>query len=678
MKRAIIFTLLTLYLSCSNGVFANQLEEIVVTAERAEQTLSELSTNISIIDRENLVRTDHTHLNEVLFRVSGAWISRGNGQEHLTSIRSPVLTGAGGCGAFLMSQDSIPLRATGFCNVNELFESHSEIAERIEVIKGPGTALHGSNAMHGLVNIITPSMTNPGSSSQFETGVHGYSRVKHQQQNRNWRVDASATRDGGYKDDSGFGQQKLTAKISNSVADFDVLTSISLSNLNQETSGFIKGDDAYANEAVKKSNPNPEAFRDARSARLYSRWSKVGDAGTSLTVTPYLRWTDMTFLQHYLPGQSMEENGHSSIGVQTSWKPSLNWLLGADFERTDGFLKQTQAEATQSGSAFLVATIPAGKHYDYQVTATVAAVFGQYRWDLSNRSSFIFGARAETVSYDYENQMISGRTMDDGTPCGFGGCRFNRPESRSDSFSNVSPKLGFTHDINDEHQLYTQIGKGFRAPQATELYRLQNSQSVSAIDAEEIDSIEIGLRGGPETISYDLSWYRLNKDNFIFLDTNRANVDNGQTAHTGIDLRLHWQINDQASLAAAWTHAKHTYENNPALSSANLAGNDIDTAPRNMGSLQFNWLPTDHLSGELEWLYLSRYYTNPENTVTYPGHNLVNLRLQYEFGSKLLAFLRITNLTDTDYAERADFAFGSERYFVGEPLGAYFGIRLTR
>ena len=298
MKRAIIFTLLTLYLSCSNSVFANQLEEIVITAERAEQTLSELSTNISIISRENLVKTDHTHLNEVLFRISGAWISRGNGQEHLTSIRSPVLTGAGGCGAFLMAQDSIPLRATGFCNVNELFESHSEIAERIEVIKGPGTALHGSNAMHGLVNIITPSMTDPGSSSQFETGVHGYNRVKHQQQTRNWRVDASATRDGGYKDDSGFGQQKLTAKISNSVADFEVLTSISLSNLNQETSGFIKGDDAYANEAVKKSNPNPEAFRDARSARLYSRWSKVGDAGTSLTVTPHLRWTDMTFLQH--------------------------------------------------------------------------------------------------------------------------------------------------------------------------------------------------------------------------------------------------------------------------------------------------------------------------------------------------------------------------------------------
>lgn len=678
MRLAALFICFTFFVNYPAAIFANQLEEIVVTAERVEQSLAELSTNISIIDHQDLVKADHTHLNEVLFRVSGAWISRGNGQEHLTSIRSPVLTGAGGCGAFLMAQDSIPLRATGFCNVNELFEAHSEIAQRIEVIKGPGTALHGSNAMHGLINIITPTLGDTGFSSQVETGVHGYNRVKHQQQAGDWRIDASATRDGGYKDDSGFGQQKVTSKIRTQVAAFDVLTSVSLSNLNQETAGFIKGDDAYKDAALKKSNPNPEAFRDARSARMYSRWSRSGADGASLTITPYLRWTDMTFLQHYLPGQPVEENGHRSIGLQSSWKLNPNWLLGADIERTDGFLKQTQAAPTQSGSAFLVATIPAGKHYDYQVTATVAAVFGQYRQRLSERSSIIIGARAETVHYNYENRMIAGRTIDDGSPCGFGGCRFNRPESRSDSFTNLSPKLGFTREMADNHQLYTQIGRGFRAPQTTELYRLQNSQSVSNIDAEEIDSIEIGLRGGPARFSYDLSLYHLEKDNFIFLDTNRANVDNGKTAHTGLDFSFHWQINNQTSLTAAWTYAKHTYENNPALSSSALAGNDIDTAPRTMGSAQFNWQPSTHFSAELEWLHLGRYYTNPENTVKYPGHDLVNLRFEYKINDDLTTFLRLTNLTDTDYAERADYAFGSERYFVGEPLGAYLGIRITR
>jgi outer membrane receptor protein involved in Fe transport len=38
------------------------------------------------------------------------------------------------------------------------------------------------------------------------------------------------------------------------------------------------------------------------------------------------------------------------------------------------------------------------------------------------------------------------------------------------------------------------------------------------------------------------------------------------------------------------------------------------------------------------------------------------------------ASLRITNLLDEDYAERADFGFGQYRYFVGEPRGAYLEI----
>ncbi|MEJ6682521.1 MAG: TonB-dependent receptor plug domain-containing protein, partial [SAR86 cluster bacterium] len=104
---------------------ANILEEVVVTANRADQTIAEVSSNISVITADDLRRINPTHINEAMQRVAGAWISRGNGQEHLTALRSPVLTGAGACGAFLMAQDGIPLRASGFCNVNQLFDAHS-------------------------------------------------------------------------------------------------------------------------------------------------------------------------------------------------------------------------------------------------------------------------------------------------------------------------------------------------------------------------------------------------------------------------------------------------------------------------------------------------------------------------------------------------------------------------
>ncbi len=83
-------------------------------------------------------------------------IQRGSGQESLTALRSPVLTGAGACGAVLVLEDGIPIRPVGTCNVNELFEVNLEQAAAIEVLRGPGSVLYGSSAVHGIINVIPP------------------------------------------------------------------------------------------------------------------------------------------------------------------------------------------------------------------------------------------------------------------------------------------------------------------------------------------------------------------------------------------------------------------------------------------------------------------------------------------------------------------------------------------
>ena len=109
-------------------------------------------------------------MQQALSRVAGVNLHRGNGQEYLPAMRSPVLTGAGGCGGFLMQEDGIALRAAGFCNINELFEANTEMAQRIEVLRGTGTVLHGSNAMHGVINIVTPAPSS-GSKASLEIGA---------------------------------------------------------------------------------------------------------------------------------------------------------------------------------------------------------------------------------------------------------------------------------------------------------------------------------------------------------------------------------------------------------------------------------------------------------------------------------------------------------------------------
>ena len=51
-----------------------------------------------------------------------------------------------------------------------------------------------------------------------------------------------------------------------------------------------------------------------------------------------------------------------------------------------------------------------------------------------------------------------------------------------------------------------------------------------------------------------------------------------------------------------------------------------------------------------------------------------NLRVSSQFSQRWRGTLRLTNLLDEDYAERADFAFGNYRYFVGQPLGAFLEV----
>ena len=122
-KRLTFFTFALISLSMNS--FSEEIQEIIVL-EKKLSSLSEWSNNqsISSINEDELVQLDAQHPKQIFRRSPGVWISRGSGQEHLTAIRSPVLTGPGACGSFLLLEDGIPIRPTGFCNVNGLSLIH--------------------------------------------------------------------------------------------------------------------------------------------------------------------------------------------------------------------------------------------------------------------------------------------------------------------------------------------------------------------------------------------------------------------------------------------------------------------------------------------------------------------------------------------------------------------------
>lgn len=603
---------------------------------------------------------------EILNQAPGVNIQMNSGQEHLIAIRSPVLTGGAGQGSFLILENGVPTRSSAFGNVNSLIEPHLEIAEAIEVIRGPGSAKYGSNAVHGLINVILPD-SDSGQSLRASYGTLG-----------RWRGDASvnlgdSTRfnlslmdDAGWRDDTGSEQQKVSLLSRQAFGAWNATAWLSASSLNQETASFIQGPRAYEDRDLAETNPNPEAFRDAWSARAGLRLERDLGPGR-LILTPNLHSQGMVFSQHFLPYGGIEKNAHTGGGLLARYDLDpvgrFTWRFGADSDFASGYLKEVQPNPHPSPN------FPQGIHYNYLVETQVFALWTEADVQLTDNLRLLAGLRGETHDYTYDTRA----------PAGING-RFNVPADRSDEFSFLTPKLGLVWD-RDWYSLYANYARGARAPQVSDLYRLQNRQVAGEIEAETLDSVEAGVRGDAlfGHLDFDIAAYWMEKENFFFRDSDGLNVVDGSTRHVGIEAAATLRIDDRLSLGGnvAWSDQTYTFDRPVIASQQNeriTSGNTIDTAPEWLADARVDWQALDALKLSLTLEHVGKYFTDPANTVTYPGHTVFGARAGWNITDSLEASLILRNLTDEAYADRADVAFGNERYFPGEPLNATFGL----
>ena len=660
-----------------------EIQSIIITGRREAQLQSKVIGSIGQVDQDEITRISHQHISQAAARIPGVWISRGNGQELLAAVRSPVFTGAGSCAEVLTSEDSLPIRPTGMCNVNQLFEVNTEQASGIEIWRGPGTVFYGSNAMHGVINIVSPQINN--NTMSMQVGSNAYKRIKagwaREFSDHRIQVAANGTSDGGFKNDSGFDQQKVSVKHAWSHDNSEVVTHLTGVNLNQETAGYIKGFKSYSDDATWKENPNPEAYRDASAVRLSSKISgerRANGAVDNWQVTPFMRRSAMTFLQHYLPGKAQEKNGQTSAGFQSTYQTqrinSVNLWLGMDLEFADMFVQEFQANPLGAPDNVRFQ----GQHYDFEVNSRQVALFANSEWVPTQSLTVEAGLRYESIHYDYQNNMISGSTRDDGTLCSSdtGSCRYYRPEDRSDSNDNLNYQLGLLYSPFDKVSSFIRIASAYRAPQINELYRLQKEQEIAVISSEQVNSIEAGIRYQVSSLFSELSFYNMDKDQVIVKDSNSFVVNDGKTSHRGVEWQLNYQANENWQLSTTASWAKHKYSYARLYGGINIKGNDVDTAPRWQGNLRVLYQPSDETSAELEWIYLGKYFLDPQNNHQYDGHKLVNVRMVQSLGSWNLS-AQLTNILDERIADRADYAYGSYRYFVGEGRGMNFEVKRT-
>jgi len=675
---------------------ATRVETVVVSATREQERLAETPASVGVIAEDAIRDLKPTHPQQLLSQVPGVAISVTNGEGHTTAIRQPFTTSP----LYLFLEDGVPVRATGFFNHNALYELDLPLAGAIEVTRGPGSALYGSDAIGGIINMLTREpKAHASADGTLEGGSYGWRRVLLEGDTGAFawgamRGDFNLTHTAGWRDDTGYDRQSADLRWDKH---FDentrVKTVIAFGHIDQDTGANSPLTyDAYQHHPTQ--NNFSIAYRKVTALRLSMDFEKqMGDA--LLAITPYYRNDSMDLLASFTLNfdPTVYTSANRSYGVLAKWRQDFPALMrarvisGVDIDVSPGSRKEDRLNVTSTGSGanrVFTAYAVGPRIYDYDVRFESYAPYLHAEISPLTALRLTAGVRYDVLRYTLDNHLhdvVQGATA----------AYYGQAADGTVSFHHVTPKFGATFALSDRMNLYASYNQGFRVPSEGQLFR--PSVSSTATDARnraalaldlrpiEADQVEVGWRGNFTQWSLDLAAYDLQKrDDLVSqrdLATNvTTNVNAGKTSHRGLEAALGVQVVAALRLDAAWSYAKHKYVQWVA-NGVNYDGKEIESAPRVLGNTRLSWQPTKNVGTQLEWVRVGEYWLEPGNSPQYPkypGHDLLNVRGSWSLSESLSFGVRVYNIADKRYADSAQVSSNTPVYSPGLPRTYYANV----
>jgi outer membrane receptor protein involved in Fe transport len=653
------------------------LDDIVISGTREGALRSETAAAVGVVTGDALASDRPAHPSEAMNQVPGVYVNTTGGEGHMAAIRQPITTDP----VYLYLEDGIPTRSTGFFNHNALYEINVPQASRIEVFKGPATALYGSDAIGGVINVTTRAPSaRPEVRADIEGGEHTWGRIllsgSDTFSGNGVRVDLNLTRTDGWRAGTEYDRQSATARWDRDLRSAGSLqTVVAFSNINQQTAGTsaISRTDFETNPTV---NYTPISFREVGALRVSTAWERSWGR-TLLSVTPFFRRNTMDLLPNWslTYDPTVYETANSSVGMLAKarfdfdqWRSRV--IVGFDADMSPGD-RTEWAIAPERDGAIFSDFVMGDALYDYDVRFQGFSPYIHTEFSPVDPLRITLGLRADFFGYDYDNQLSEVQTGS-----------HRRPGDATLTFAHVSPKVGATVRITPELSVFTAYRHGFRAPSEGQLFRQGPAENTVGLEPVKVNSFEAGIRGSAAgRVTWDLSAYRMTKTDDILAfeepDGTRLNVNAGETSHRGIEAGLGIEVVDGLTLQGSYSYAKHTYEEWQPQADVDLSGNEMESAPREIGNLRLQYRPAfrpDVMAG-VEFARIGSYWEDAANASEYEGHILLNLRFEANLYRGLGIYGRLMNVTNERYAERASYnAFRGEELAPGLPRTVYLGV----
>ena len=512
---------------CTGVLQAQELEEVVVTAERRAENLQEVPNAITALSADTVERSDIHDLTDIATRIPGLTFSPFSPGQNIVALRGASSNddGAGTDNSVAVFVDDVYLGRVS--NINpEMFD-----IERVEVLRGPQGTLYGKNTIGGAINVVSTRPNTEEFEGKIRVNLGNYQRrdiagLVSGPLGEGWAGKASFSyrnRDGWVnnvflnkkqKDDN---VQAFRGQLLYSADDFEAMFSADFNRLDIEDMARTPiatgepGDPAFWAAPVPGSyadlcdgqgadcSAGPidgYAKRDAWGVSMKLNWNL--EAGELISITAYREneadWnmdstgtprSPLPPLFNQINDDIFDQTNQftqelrwvSNIGESIDFVTGL-WYLSEETDRTECFDNDVM-----TSDCTPTADNGATDWYRQVNQTTSYAAFGQFDWTFAPQWELTVGGRYSADTKEIDNNAIAGD---------FVVINQTFSNSVSESWSAFTPKLSLAFFPNEDTTIYGAASWGFKsggfaaAPQGIEF--------TEPLDQEEALNFEIGLK----------------------------------------------------------------------------------------------------------------------------------------------------------------------------------------
>ena len=685
MKKLVLISAITSLALVQNSFANSSLEEVMVTtATKTEKNIEGVSASVIVITEEEIQKTGASTLDKILEKVPSINAQYGRFPHPSASSKASIsLRGMGANGTLILVDGK---RLSGETeSPYEMTRITASMIERIEIVKGSMSTLYGSDAIGGVINIITKKVDKNVSTLDLKYGSNGDGDAV----NKNVNFTNAGSVD------------KLRYKINTSIDDttpYKVNKSYTQQAINPSSGADLNGnslDNISGNYDVTYKD---EATVKTIGTRLEYDFSDNFTAGLDLSYFTedregqYLGNASATSggLITNTPVNSEDKNRR--IDISSDFKYLINDDLSMNTKVYRSYYKKRNytdpltfdgATNTKFSANVTIDTLESDLTYILNDSNIITTGL-EYRKETRDSGAINPDASSSefiTKVVNYKSLFIQDEIEISDTLNAIVGTRY---DNISNADNKITLQAGLVKEIAEDTSIRANYAQGYRTPDIAELYvvsmyykgaKRYGSEVINTIKTESYDlkpeqsqTFELSLSNKYENLSSVFTIFNNKvKDKIDLVSYNDSssstkyytseNID--QVDIKGAEVSFDYDLNKDIDLGLNATYLKTEDES---------TGKELTYTPDISASFSVNYKITNDLNTNLMLRYIGEQYSNSTNTEQTNNYTLVDLGAQYQINKNIEYYLGVDNIFNKEVDEE-----------IGTNVGSYYftGLRIT-